>query len=463
MTAFDKHLNILDDSLVQGIEWEPQKVSASLVIGREEHKVWVAANEDLFQEADFLLPVALLPAMRAGATLKLPGGVSPRLLSSVWQIQDILNMWESIYKHIPVRAEARGTTAGRGSGVACFFGGGVDSFHTTLKHYEEISHLVFLRRRLTEDPSVAETEVRRARKVAEGLGKSLVEVETNLHAFSIQTRVPWRFYHGMWIASTALLLQHKFRKVLIPGSTTSNYDNLRPQGTHPILDPLWSTELVDFHHDGCEARRVDKAAYIASHEVAMQYLQVCDVTGGSHNCGHCKKCLRSMLNLKSAGALEQCETLPNEIDFEAVRALDLSEYSESYFARENLRALERLGTEPDLVRALEEALHRGGRKIAHSGYKEENLDAMRSKLEASRQITEKLRENNSRLKAKKRRLAQENSTLARKNQELAVENAQLATRYSSLRYRLADTAAQIVFRIPGAARLLEKRGPRVPS
>jgi hypothetical protein len=111
--------------------------------------------------------------------------------------------------------------------------------------------------------------------------------------------------------------------------------------------------------------------------------------------------------------------------------LDLSEYSESYFARENLRALERLGTEPDLVRALEEALHRGGRIIAHSGYKEENLDAMRSKLEASRQRAEKLRENNSRLKAKKRRLAQENSTLAQKNQELAVENAQLATRYSA--------------------------------
>lgn len=267
----------------------------------------------------------------------------------------------------------------------------------------------------------------------------------------------------MWIASTALLLQHKFRKVLVPGSTTSNYDNLRPQGNHPILDPLWSTELVDFHHDGCEARRVDKAAYIASHEVAMRYLQVCDLTRGSHNCGHCKKCLRSMLNLRAAEALERCETLPNEIDPEAVRALDLSEYSESYFARENLRALERLGTEPELVRALEEALHRGAQIIAHSGYKEENLDAIGSSLQASKQRAEKLRKNNSRLKAKRRSLAQKNSTLVRKNQKLIAKNAQLNSRYSSLRYRVADTAAQIVLKIPGAARLLEKRGPRVPS
>jgi hypothetical protein len=39
------------------------------------------------------------------------------------------------------RRVQRGPTKGRGSGS---FGGAVDSFHTTLKHYEEISHLVFL-------------------------------------------------------------------------------------------------------------------------------------------------------------------------------------------------------------------------------------------------------------------------------------------------------------------------------
>lgn len=457
MTASEKHQRLFGESLIQRVEWEPQRVSALVMIGGEEYNVWIDANADLFQETDFLLPIALLPAMRAGTLLQLPGRVSPRLLSSLQQIQDIFSMWESIYKHIPVKVEARGTAAERGSGVACFFGGGVDSFHTTLKHYEEISHLIVLNRRVTGGPSVAENDIRRARKVAESLGKSLVEVETNLHAFSDQTRIPWQFYHGMWIASTALLLQHKFQKVLIPGSTTSNYDNLRPQGTHPILDPLWSTELVDFYHDGCEIRRVDKAAYIASHDVAMKYLQVCDrIRRGSNNCGYCEKCLRSMLNLKAAGALERCETLPNEIDPEAVRALDLSGYSASYFARENLRALERLGTELELVRALEEALDRGGRIIAHSGYKEENMDRIQSRLQASKHRAEKLKENNSQLKARRRKLSRRNSKLVRKNQELALENARLTTHYSSRRYRLADTVAQIVLRIPGAARLLQK-------
>jgi hypothetical protein len=42
-------------------------------MGGEEHEIWFSANEDLFRETDFLLPVALLPAMRMGGPLKLPG------------------------------------------------------------------------------------------------------------------------------------------------------------------------------------------------------------------------------------------------------------------------------------------------------------------------------------------------------------------------------------------------------
>jgi hypothetical protein len=142
--------------------------------------------------------------------------------------------------------------------------------------------------------------------------------------------------------------------------------------------------------------------------------------------------------------------------------LDLSEYSESYFARENLRALERLGTEPDLVRALEEALHRGGRIIAHRGYKEENLDAMRFKLEASRRRAEKLRENNSWLKAKKRRLAQENSTLARKNgtgcEKCTTGHSLNQPALQARGHRSADRVQ--IREQPGSSK---KRGPGVPS
>jgi hypothetical protein len=80
-------------------------------------------------------------------------------------------------------------------------------------------------------------------------------------------------YQGAALASVGLLFQHLFHKVLIPA--TFSYSDLPPWGSHPLLDPLWSTEVTDFEHDGAEAMRVDKAAYVSRHETAMTWLRVC--------------------------------------------------------------------------------------------------------------------------------------------------------------------------------------------
>lgn len=437
-----------EQSFVQKIDWQTNKVSILLVVGGKEYEVWISANESLFQETDFLLPIALLPAMKAGGALDLPGQISSRLHSSVPQIQDIFNMWESTYKHIPINTQTREVSAARSPGTACFFSGGLDSFHTALRNQEEISYLIYLHLP-HEDHSVMESSVRKVRAAAEDMGKPLIEVDTNLREFASQTQQNWKYYHGAWIASVALLFQHKFGKAIIAGSTTSNYDNLRPQGTHPILDPLWSTESTVFYHDGCEVRRTDKAAEIAEYEVAMRHLQVCDATKGSHNCGHCKKCLRSMLNLRAAGALERCKTLPDEIDLEAVRALDLSEYSESYFAHENLRALKQRGVEPELTEALEEALDKGKVRIAHSGYKEEDLSRLRSKTQEVRQELRATKRERGDLKKSYRRLSEQNVRLAERNRRLTEQ-------HSALRYRLADVMLRYVLKIPGTSQLLAK-------
>lgn len=431
-------------TFVRSIDWEPRRVSVSLVVGGAEHEVWFSASDDLYQTTDFLLPVALLPAMRAGGALQIPGEVSPRLLSSVPQVQDIFNMWESIHKHIPIEAQAGERSPEQGSGVACFFSGGLDSFHTALRHREEITHLIFLHR-YEEDRALAEANFRRVGEMARDMGKTLVELDTNVQQFVRDNRARWGL--GLWMAGAGLLLQHRFRKILVAGSTTSNYDNLRPQGSHPILDPLWSTENTEFFHDACEVRRVEKAAQIAEHDVAMKHLQVCDKSKGERNCGQCKKCVRTMLNLKAAGALERCETLPDEIDHADVQALDLSEYSESYFARENLRALRKAEGDSEIVQVLEEAIERGGVKIAHSGYKEEDLAPKQVALERARQD---IRE----LKAAQSRLVRQRKRLNDRVQTLAAENSQLTARYSALRYRVADAVIQRVMKIPGAEPLL---------
>lgn len=436
------------EAIVRSVEWQPRQVSAMLVVGGREMPIWISANEDLFQETDFLLPISLLPAMKAGTPLVLPGEVSPRLLSSAPQIQDILNMWESIYKHVPVKARKREGSLERGKGVACLFGGGIDSFHTMLRHRGEITHLIHLDRS-GGDEAAREVNFQRLRKVARETDTTLIEVDANIHEFARQDRLTWRV--GPWIVALSLLFQHLFGKILVAGSTTSNYDNLRPQGTHPILDPLWGTESTDFHHDGCEVRRVEKAAQIAGYDIAMKYLLVCGKEGGAYNCGRCEKCIRSMIGLSAAGALGRCETLPDEVDLDAVASLDLSEYSESYFARENLRALERSGADPELAAALGEAIRRGAHVIAHSGYKEENLEDLRGKLETSKQEARQQRERIQRLQKQSAR-----------NKRLSAENARLNARLSSRRHRFVDAAANVILRIPGVEKLLRgsKSGSR---
>lgn len=434
-----------------------REVSLATTFGDEEFGLSYTSNERFDGSPDFALPALLLPAMKLGAPLTLPGGVSRRLLASSGQVQDVFNMWESIFGKIEVRPgepSPRAATAPPASGVGCVFGGGVDSFHTLMRHNEEITHLLYLHLD-TDDPQVRERAERRVREVARLTGKALIEVDTNLRQVYREWRISWKFGHGPWIASAALLLQNLLGKVYVPGSTTSNYDNLRPQGTHPILDPLWSTERLAFHHDGCEVRRVVKAEEISSWDVAMEWLQVCNHGQGGGNCGRCPKCLRTMVNLQAAGTLERCRTLPHEIDLDAVRSLDLSEYSESYFARENLRALESSGRNEALAAALRAALDRGAAIIAHSGYKEERLE---HRLKKHLRDIERLQGRIERLHERNRSLRERNGSLQERARKLRERNQRLSSAFSGrerLRYALADWLVERVRRLPGSARALK--------
>ena len=388
-------------------------MSVSITLGDQEYPVWFTASEGLGSEADFLLPLTLFPTMVMGSRLKLPGEVSPRLLSTVSRIQDIFRLWgagsrKKELQRVPVDARARGRPAGRGSGVACFFSGGIDSFYTLLKRRDEVTHLVFVHGFdiALADQALRAQASRMAREVATELGKSLIEVETNLRSFS-DALVGWQKYHGAALASVALLFQHRFRKVLI--AATHSYGDLIPWGSHPLLDPLWSTELTEIEHDGCEATRAEKAADISEYGLAMDWLRVCFKNpNGAYNCGRCKKCTLTMVNLRVAGVLERCKTLPNDIDLKDVANMRWP-YA-SGLAQQSLHTLERLGTEPDLARALAEAINK-------SRPDEAELEQVRTQL------------------------------------------ANMAAHCSSRRYKLVDTIVDSALKIPGVEKLVRRKAP----
>jgi hypothetical protein len=344
---------------ITDVSWSPEELTGSLEIGERAHPFYFRSSAEISQDADALLPVSLVPAMKTGAPLRLPGEISPRLLKNCSLVQDLFHDWEEDLHRTRVNAETRSDeSATPGSGVACFFSGGVDSFFSVLRHLDEVTHLIFVVGFdiAAEGRSpLRDAALRMAREVAQALGKTLVEVETNVRTFT-DRYVDWLLYHGPVLASVALLHQRTFRKVFIPATHT--YAHPYPMGTHPLLDPLWSTEFTEFVHDGGEATRPEKVGFIAGSELAMDWLRVCAWSPkGEYNCGRCEKCLRTMINLRLNGALGKCRTLPGQLDLRQVEAMVVGDDpSEKAHVEENLRAIRRLGGDPALERSLQKAL-----------------------------------------------------------------------------------------------------------
>src|SRR5262249_54154050 len=132
-------------------------------------------------------------------------------------------------------------------------------------------------------------------EVAQALSREVLPVTTNIRDFT-DAHVDWGIYHGAALASVALALQPMFRQMHI--ASTRAYDRLIPWGSHPLLDPLWSTESLALSHDGCEARRLEKVQLIAGSPIALSTLRVCwENPDNAYNCGRCEKCLRTMIAL----------------------------------------------------------------------------------------------------------------------------------------------------------------------
>jgi len=199
---------------------------------------------------------------------------------------------------VPVEAQDMENTASQKSGLsAVFFSGGLDSFYTTLKHLAHIDQLIFVQGFDVdlENETLRAKIIRQIRASAEALGKPLIEVETNLRKLG-DRHVSWDLHlFGPALASVGLLLGNSIGRIYIPSS--ESYAHLDPCASHPLVDPMWSTEKSDFIHDGAEATRNEKAAFIAHSETAMQTLRVCwETPGNAYNCGQRKCC--ALVNLE---------------------------------------------------------------------------------------------------------------------------------------------------------------------
>ncbi len=145
----------------------------------------------------------------------------------------------------------------------------------------------------------------------------------------------WARYHGTVLIAVALGLQAGMHRLYIPSSYP--YRDLFPWGSHPLIDPLWSTESTEIVHDGCEATRVQKVvSYISKSQVALDHLRVCwESHRGQYNCGTCEKCLRTKLNLKIAGVLDKASALDHTLRYKDIAKMRIYGKDSERFARQS--------------------------------------------------------------------------------------------------------------------------------
>ena len=289
--------------------------------GRAIH--WKVDGAPLSASADPPLVAAITKAMHHGHPLHVAGPISEQLLAGVDAAQDLLTSWypETLHK-VPVVAATRNGDQPPGTGVGLFFSGGVDAFYSLMNHADELTHLVMLRGFDVKLGTGSEQVWKPIRAMGEAvcnqLGLRYVEVKTN--ARRAVSGLSWlRITHGAILASAGLALQNTVGRMLIASSRGPT--RLDPQGTHPDLDPLWSTERTRFQHD-TPVERIEKVAALLSYVPAMRWLRVCHRNPHRYNCGECEKCIRTMIALRLTGGLGRCETLPDRIDLDAVAALE---------------------------------------------------------------------------------------------------------------------------------------------
>jgi hypothetical protein len=248
--------------LVHPIKVEPPTYTGSITAGDETAIVtYGVTGPGLAPKSDCLVPLALPAAMKRGEPLELAFPVDPQLLRQLDTVQDILHTWFPPYRKVPVRADARPPSS-PAPGVASFFSGGVDSFYTLLKHEKATDALIFVH---GFDVKLADVWRRKvasaaAAEVAAAHGKRLIEVETDLRQFTDAYGRWGPLYNGPALASVGLLLG--YGRVYMASS--HSYRDLIPWGSHPLLDPLWSTGATTFDNDGAEATRVQKCAVLAN-------------------------------------------------------------------------------------------------------------------------------------------------------------------------------------------------------
>lgn len=314
--------------IVSGFKAEEDRVRAQVrweEAGRDTQEIFVR-GPDLCADPNAFLILCFLPAWQAGERRIVieDSGICPVLRANLAAASQTLTRWNRLAD--PPRIEASTETRLPGEKVGLFLSGGIDSLASLRSNLQRIprSHPETVSAAILVGGSTSESKFTRLSEaheiIAHEAGVQLISLRTNaqsLHNNDMSFYI--NIYHGAFLAGLAHFLGGRLRKVKI--SATFDAANLEPWGSHPLLDPFYSSAHMAIDHCGLEMSRLAKTAIVAEWPVALDHVNVCvSPNSVGENCGRCEKCLRTMLALIALGKLNATAAFPRR----DLRAEDLA-------------------------------------------------------------------------------------------------------------------------------------------
>lgn len=336
--------------------------------------------EDLYPNPDAWLLCSALAAMRYGERrIAIDAPISAEIKDGLINSMKCLMSWHGGERRvIPIEApiQTRDLFPHKSPRAGALFSGGIDALamvrdnqlNFAPHHPRRIQDGILVYGVLqgeNERDSSFQNVVNAVTAMANDAGIELIQLYTNAYAhfrdldsdFSF-----WRFeYHGSFLAAIA----HAFAPRLSVASIASTYDfaNLEPWGSHPLLDPLYSTNNLQIRHENAALSRLEKTKLVGEWDIALKQLRVCNEKAsyrkGNYNCGNCEKCVRTMTAFLALGMLDRVATFKekNVTKEKLVKTCHLSDAYEVSCYRELIEPLKKIGRH-DLVEGIEQIIHR---------------------------------------------------------------------------------------------------------
>jgi hypothetical protein len=299
--------------------------------------------EGFYPNPNGFLLAAIVPAMHFGEKrIQVEGSLCPELRNGLFTVMQQLREWYGPENHEPLAIEP---TKGFSPPippvtrrVASFMSGGVDALTTLYVNRKDypldhpgsikdgfIVHGIDVGGYEHRDKNIGHFQlaVDALSEIAEEAHLNLIPLSTNFRFLVNSDDLFALESHGATFAGIAHMHSRYVTTSLL--ASTNSVDELIPWGSHPLLEPNFSSSDLQIRHDGTWMTRLDKMRLIADWKPAMRNLRTCYHAFRSSdvlNCGKCEKCLRTMVELLIVGKLDQCQAFPyDDVTVEMIESL----------------------------------------------------------------------------------------------------------------------------------------------